>query len=198
SEGTTESYSYTFTDPGADSWTHLTSCGAHGLKSDDSFDQTSKSGSFKCTWSDNYAAESVSAKVTDNDAGFGSDSKSVDIANVAPTVNLSGATSANEGDSKHYTYSWSDPASADTFPSHSMDCGIHGHSSNDVFDASSKTGSFDCSWSDDSGAGTADVSVSVSDDDSGTGSDTKHVTVANVAPTAHVSGSSNVDEGSTH
>src|SRR5439155_23025635 len=53
-------------------------------------------------------------------------------------------------------------------------------------------------WSDGSGSGSADVSVSVSDDDGGIGSATKHVAVANVAPTAHVTGMANVDEGSTH
>jgi len=52
--------------------------------------------------------------------------------------------------------------------------------SNPAFDASTKTGSFDCTWSDDSGLGMADVSASVTDDDGDTGSDTIHVTVANV------------------
>jgi hypothetical protein len=181
-EGTTESYSYTFTDPGADTWTHTTSCGAHGSLSDDSFDQATKSGSFKCTWADNYLVESVSATVTDDDTGSGSDSKLVDIANVKPMVTLSGLMSANEGDTKSYTYSWTDPGSADTFPSHFVGCGSHGTASSEVFDGIAKTGSFDCTWSDDSGAATSEVTVSVSDDDSGTGGATKHVTVANLAP----------------
>src|SRR5207247_3837301 len=54
-EGATESYSYTFTDTGADTWTHTASC-AHGVVSADTFDSTTKSGSFKCTWADNYLA----------------------------------------------------------------------------------------------------------------------------------------------
>src|SRR5205823_4457935 len=59
-EGTTETYSYTFTDPGsADTWTHATSCGAHGSRSADSFDQSTKAGSFKCTWPDNYTGEAA-------------------------------------------------------------------------------------------------------------------------------------------
>src|SRR5204863_3465450 len=111
-----------------------------------------------------------------------SDSKSVNISNVPPSVTLNGATTANEGGTNHYTYSWTDPGTADTFPSHSVSCGIHGSASNDNFDGSAKTGSFDCTWSDDSGAGSTDVSASVTDDDLGNGSDTKHVTVANLAP----------------
>src|SRR5207237_4968543 len=153
--------------------------------------------SFKCTWPDNYTGESVSAQVTDKDGGVGSDSKSVDVANVAPTVHLSGTNSANEGDTKHYSYSWTDPGSADTFPRHSVGCGVHGTASNSSFDATGQTGSFDCTWSDDSGAGTADVSASVSDDDGGTGSDTIHVAVANVAPTATFGNDGPVDEGSS-
>jgi uncharacterized protein YodC (DUF2158 family) len=197
-EGTTESYSYTFTDPGSlDSWTHSTSCGAHGIASNDTFSQATKSGSFKCTWPDNYTAEQVSATVTDNNGGAGTDTKSVNVANVAPAVTLTGPTSANEGDTKHYTYSWTDPSSADTFPSHAVSCGAHGSASNDVFTASSKTGSFDCTWNDDSGSGTADVTANVTDDDGGIGTDVKHVSVANVAPTVTLTGSTSANEGDT-
>ena len=45
-----------------------------------------------------------------------------------------------------------------------------------------KSGSFDCTFSDDSGAGTFTVSATVTDDDTGAGSDTKQVDVDNVAP----------------
>ena len=110
-EGTSETYSYTFTDSGADTWTHLTSCGAHGTKSTDSFDQATKSGSFKCTWPDNYTGETVSATVTDDDGGVGSDSKSVNIANVAPTLTISGASAINEGATYSLSLSSSDAGS---------------------------------------------------------------------------------------
>ena len=92
---------------------------------------------------------------------------------------------ANEGDTKTYTYSWTDPGTADTFPAagNSVDCGINGTASTVVFTPASKTGSFDCTWSDDSGAGTADVKATVTDDDGGADTDTINVTVANVAPT---------------
>jgi hypothetical protein len=85
-EGDTKSYSYTFTDPGADTWTHAVSCGAHGAVSNDAFSQATKSGSFDCTWMDNYVDEAVSATVNDDDGGTDTDTILVDIANLNPVV----------------------------------------------------------------------------------------------------------------
>jgi hypothetical protein len=185
-EGDTKHYTYSWTDPSsADTFpSHSVDCGIHGTASNDANNATAKTGSFDCTWNDDSGSGTadVTASVTDNNGGTGSDTKHVTVANVAPTVTLTGPTSANEGDTKHYTYSWTDPSSADTFPTHPVNCGTHGTASNAIFDGSAKTGSFDCTWNDDSGSGTADVTASVTDDNGGTGSDTKHVTVVNVAP----------------
>src|SRR6266536_6103402 len=68
-------------------------------------------------------------------------------------------------------------------PVNSVDCGVNGTPSNEVFTPATKSGSFDCTWSDDSGAGTAAVKATVGDDDAGTDTDTVNVTVGNVAPT---------------
>src|SRR5439155_5844454 len=113
-------------------------------------------------------------------------------------VTLSGLATANEGDTNSYSYSWTDPGTADTFPiaGNSVSCGVHGTASAVVFTPASKTGSFDCTWADDSGLGTADVKASVTDDDGGVGSDTINVTVANVAPSATFHAPASVDEGS--
>ncbi|HEX3255750.1 MAG TPA: Ig-like domain-containing protein [Gaiellaceae bacterium] len=292
-EGDTKSYTYSWTDPGsADTFPaagNSVSCGTHGTSSDEVFDPSSKSGSFKCHWTDDSGAGTadVKATVTDDDGGVGSDtihvavanvapsatftapssvnegsdihvsltdvvdpgtgdthqyrfkcgasdwtdygndsthacptadngtvtvkgqvrdddggesaiySADVTVNNVAPTVALVGAASADEGDTKSYTYSWTDPGTADTFPAggNSVTCGTHGTSSDEVFDPSSRTGSFKCHWTDDSGAGTADVSASVTDDDDGVGSDTIHVSVANVAPKVNLTGPDSVNEG---
>ena len=114
-------------------------------------------------------------KVTDGTAVSNEPSFSVSVSDVAPTVTLLGPASADEGDSKHYTYSWTDPGSADTFPDHSVNCGVHGSASNELFDGSAKTGSFDCTWSDDSGANTfTTVAVAVTDDDNGVGFDSQN------------------------
>src|SRR5256886_16255857 len=89
-----------------------------------------------------------------------------------------------------YSYSWTDPGSADTFPAagNSVDCGSNGTASAKVFDPATQTGSFKCKWADDSGAGTVTVKATVTDDDGGVGSDSKLVTVKNVAPTVTLSG----------
>src|SRR5206468_549999 len=128
------------------------------------------------------------------------DTVNVTVSNVAPTVSLTGSASANEGDTKSYSYSWTDPGTGDTFPAaaNSVDCGVNGTASNVLFTPASKTGSFDCTWSNDSGAGTADVTATVGDDDGGTDTDTVNVTVSNVAPTVTLSGADHVSEGSTH
>ncbi len=47
-------------------------------------------GSFNCTWADNFANEDVSVDVSDDDGGTDCDAISVDVANVKPSVSLSG------------------------------------------------------------------------------------------------------------
>jgi hypothetical protein len=145
------------------------------------------------TTSDSY---SIGVTVTDDDTGSASKSTSVTVNNVAPSVTLTGPTTANEGDTKSYSYSWTDPGTLDTF-THGVSCGIHGIASADVFNAGTKTGSFDCTWSDDSGAGTATVTATVTDDDSGAGSGTKYVKVSNVNPAVTAAANQSTNEGAS-
>jgi len=142
----------------------------------------------------------VTVTVTDKNGDSDSETFQVTVANVPPTVTLTGPASANEGGTESYSYSWTDPGSADTFPAlgNSVDCGVHGTSSDEIFTPGSKTGSFNCHWTDDSGAGTADVSATVTDDDGGADTDTINVSVANVAPSVELTGDTTVDEGSSH
>jgi hypothetical protein len=119
---------------------------------------------------------------------------------VAPSVTLTGPAAANEGDTKSYSYSWTDPGSGDTFPvaGNSVDCGPKGTASDAVFTPATKTGSFKCTFSDDSGAGTFAVKATVGDDDGGSGTDTVNVAVANVAPTiAFTAAPATANEGDT-
>ena len=128
----------------------------------------------------------MTVKVTDKNGDSDTKTFTVSVANVAPTVTLLAAASANEGDTNSYNYTWTDPGSPDTFPpaGNSVTCGPKGTASDVVFTASSKSGSFKCKFGDDSGAGTFEVKATVTDDDGGVGSDTKNVDVDNVAPTA--------------
>jgi hypothetical protein len=143
------------------------------------------------TSSDVYA---VSWTLTDDDTGAASSSANITVANVAPTVTLTGPTTANEGDTQSYSYSWTDPGTLDTF-TNSVGCGTHGTASNQVFDTTAKTGSFDCIWSDDSGGGTATVFVTVTDDDTGAGTGTKFVKVSNVNPIVTAAANQSANEG---
>jgi hypothetical protein len=184
SEGSTVSYSYTFTDPGADTWTHVTSCGANGTKSDDVFTPATKSGSFKCTWADNFASQIVSARVDDDDGGSDTDSINVTVNNVAPEVTLTGPASASEGSTVSYSYTFTDPG-ADTW-TRTVSCGSSGTVSNSSFNSATKSGSFDCQFTDDNPTGTSSdtsiVMATVTDDDGGSDSDSINVTVSNVIP----------------
>jgi hypothetical protein len=203
-EGGLVAFSYSWTDPGtADTFPaagNSVACGPKGIVSDKVFTPASRSGSFKCTFTDDSGAGTfaVTATVTDDDGGAGSDTTQIDVNNAPPAVTLSGPVSADEGDAVSYSYSWTDPGSADTFPAagNAVDCGPKGTASDEVFTPASRSGSFKCTFTDDSGAGTLAVTATITDDDGGVGSDTEQVAVANVAPTASFGDDGPVDEGS--
>jgi hypothetical protein len=86
-EGDTESYSYTLSDPGADTFTLVSAnCGADGEPSNSTFDPNTGTGSFDCTFPDGPATTGISVTVEDDDGGSGSDSILVTVSNVAPTI----------------------------------------------------------------------------------------------------------------
>ena len=149
------------------------------------------------TPADNY---NVTITVTDNGTTNGqpdpksdSDSLVVTVNNVAPAVTLTGTgpPSANEGDTKTYTFDTTDPGTADTFVLVARSCGANGSVTGSVvFNAATGDGSFSCSFPDDNPTGTSSdpstVSVTISDDDGGTDSDSLVVTVNNVAPSVTI------------
>jgi hypothetical protein len=107
------------------------------------------------------------------------------VNNVAPaTAFTSAPATANEGQTKTYEFSVSDPG-ADTY-SASYDCGTDGSYVADSFsiggNSGSQTGSFQCFFPD--GPATPTVSISFTDSDGAEGNTaTREVTVNNVAPT---------------
>jgi hypothetical protein len=199
SEGDSTTVTVSFTD--SDSGDGHTCTFAWG---DGSSPTTVVAGATSCSASHAYvddnptgtAADSYTVNVTVTDDGTTDgapdpmndvDSTSVTVSNLAPVVTIDGGpTSVNEGDAaSHYTYSWTDPGD-DTW-TRTTSCGATGVKSNDAFDTTLKTGSFDCAWADDVGlAGSSSdietVSVSVADDDSGTDTKTRDITVNNLAP----------------
>jgi len=115
--------------------------------------------------------------------------------NVAPTVTLTGPTGANEGDTKSYSFTTSDPDVLDTFSLVSQSCGANGTLSNAAFNLTTGAGSFDCLFPD--GPASSTVSVQVKDsDDANSNIDSIGVTIANVAPTVTLTGPTSAEEGS--
>jgi len=136
------------------------------------------SNSISCSYGDD-GDFTVNVLVEDDDGGSAISSTVVSVNNVAPTVTLLGLNSVDEGQTKTYSYTVSDPGS-DTFTLDSESCGTAGTLSNSSFNSGTGAGSFDCTFPD--GPATSIVSVTVSDDDGGSGSTSREVTVQNVAP----------------
>jgi hypothetical protein len=206
-EGTTQqTYGYTISDPGADTVSAVsTSCGANGTKVAGSDANTNTSGSFKCTFADGPAASTVSASATDSDGATGNlATQAVAVANVAPSVTLTGAAMADEGQTKSYAFTVSDPGQ-DTFAVEPgfPDCDA-GSTNNGTFVAGSLAvnasgGSFDCFFAD--GPSSANVKIQVRDSDAASDAASQSVqivAVANVAPTVTAPANQAADEGAAN
>ena len=181
-EGQTKTYSFTTSDPGADTFAVVSKgCGDAATISDYTFDPATGAGSFKCTFPDGPASSTVSVQVKDSDnAESNTDSIAVTIANVAPMVTLTGDASVNEGQTKTYSFTTSDPG-ADTFTVVSKGCGDAATISDYTFDPATGAGSFKCTFPD--GPASSTVSVQVKDSDNAkSNTDSIAVTIANVAP----------------
>ena len=129
--------------------------------------------------------------VTDKNGASGQATFSVSVANVKPTVTITGgATTANEGDTNTYTYTVTDPG--DDTITVVESCGANGNRTD-----TAAPNSFDCTFPD--GPASSTVQVTANDEDPGAGNtDQPLVTVANVAPTvAFTAGPVTVNEGAT-
>jgi hypothetical protein len=193
-EGQSRHYTFTSSDPGADTISlGSQSCGSGNTLSNAVFNADG-SGSFDCTFPDGPATSTVSVQVQDSDGALSNTSSViVNVQNVAPTVSLSGPTSANEGPGAvSYTFTTSDPG-ADTFSLAGQSCGVGNTLSNAVFNADG-SGSFDCTFPD--GPATSTVSVQVQDsDDALSNTSAIIVNVANLNPTATLSNNGPISEG---
>jgi PKD repeat protein len=119
----------------------------------------------------------VTLAVTDNNGAMGTDTATVTIENVAPAVVDAGSDQmVNEGATVSFSGSFTDPGSGDT---HTIEWNFG--------DDNTASGSLTPThvYVDD---GSYIVTLTVTDDDSGLGTDTASVTVNNVAPTAEAGG----------
>ena len=150
------------------------------------------------TWSWNYTPTdngTGSVTVTANDGKGGTTTDTFDwtASNVAPVVTLSGASTADEGQTKSYTFTAADPG-AEAFTQDSVTCGTGGNLSHSVFTPTTGSGSFDCAFPD--GSATPEVKVCLNDGDGGADCDAIEVTVSNVAPSATFNTPASVRAGS--
>ena len=200
-EGQTKSYTFTTSDPAGLNDTYsivATSGGSVGTITNLVFDSATGAGSFDVTFADGVATSTVSVQVKDSDDVL-SNVATIDVAvaNVAPTVSLLGPATANEGQTKSYTFTTSDPAGLnDTYSIVATSGGSVGTITNLVFDSATGAGSFDVTFAD--GVATSTVSVQVKDsDDVLSNVATIDVAVANVAPTVSLLGPATANEGQT-
>ena len=89
----THTYTFSFTDPGADTWTPSASCGTNGTLSElaldaDSLDDCYQTGLFKRAWSDHPARDQQRHRAASPSAtaigGSDTENKTVTVNNVAP------------------------------------------------------------------------------------------------------------------
>jgi putative hemolysin len=198
-EGTSHTYSFSVTDPGVDTFSVVSvSCGANGNQVGSTATTTS-GGSFVCSFPDGPASSTVSVQVKDSDNdNSNTATQTVAVANVAPTVAFTSApASANEGESKTYSFSVTDPG-VDTFTVLSVSCGSGG-SQVGTTTTTLGGGSFVCSFPDGPAGPIVSVQVKDSDNDNSNIA-TQTVTVANVAPTVSLSAGNDlsVTEGTQH
>jgi PKD repeat protein len=128
----------------------------------------------------------VTLTVTDEDGSTSTISHDIGITNAAPTVNLGNNQTVNEGDTVHFSGSFTDPGALD---SHTIQWNF-GDGSAVVTGTLTPSHVFNDN-------GVYSVTLTVTDDSGGIGTGTVTVTVNNVAPSATLSNSGPVDEGST-
>ncbi|MGH3087200.1 MAG: fibronectin type III domain-containing protein, partial [Rubrobacteraceae bacterium] len=191
-EGDVKTYTYTVTDPDDPEPEISESCGENGIKTD-----TTEPDSFECRFPDGPANSVVSVSADDGEA-TGGDEIEVHVANVAPSISLSGPATADEGDTKAYAYEVSDPGENDTHVIETS-CGENGVKveGSGAYDPETKEGGFECRFPD--GPATTEVAAKVTDSDGGVDSDDQKVVVAvaNVAPVVELAGDDAATEGQT-
>ena len=169
-EGTLISLTSSKSDPGsADTHTY-----AWSVKKDGSSYASGTTENFSFTPNDNGSYE-VELTITDDDGGSGSDTETISVTNVDPTATINGTpTSSSEGTLISSTSSKSDPGSADT---HTYAWSVTKNGSPYGSGGTSSTFSF---TPDDNAS--YEVTLTITDDDGGAGTDSESITVTNVAP----------------
>ncbi|MCK0505606.1 PKD domain-containing protein, partial [Aromatoleum anaerobium] len=187
-------------DGGGDGWTYQIDYGDGTVVSDTTL---VRSLDLNHLYADGDATHTVSVTVTDEPGESATDSFTLTVANVAPDVVLDGVTSVDEGATYTLAISGSDPAGAADTLGYTIDWG-DGSAAQSVTAAELATlgGSIDHVFTDDEdgpvNATARTISVTVADEDGGSRTETRDVTVNNVAPLIALAGAATGLVGQTY
>ena len=147
---------------------------------------------FRVSGSDQTSVSTSGLELLENTADFVG--ARIEVVRGAPTVSLSGDDSANEGDTRSYSFTITGLDGGFTIPGGFPDCGTGGTLVANSLSINDSGGIFDCFFGD--GPATPTVTFQVTDS-FGTDSNVSSipVTVSNVAPTVVLTGNSNASEG---
>ena len=193
-EGDTKTYAFGITDPDSTSFTFdvgYPQCGVGGTV-DGTPTLDASSGSFDCSFEDGPASPTLASRIRDATHASNVITRAVTVANVPPTVTLTGPDAADEGDTKAYTYTVTDPGT-DPNPLVTESCGAHGTRTD-----TATPDHFTCTFADGPNDTTVQVSANDGDLANHTGTDTIEVTVSNLPPVVELSGDATADEGDTN
>ncbi|WP_159690023.1 PKD domain-containing protein [Cognatazoarcus halotolerans] len=143
----------------------------------------------------NATARTITVTANDGDGGVTTQTHAVTVANVAPSIELSGADSVDEASS--YTLSLGsliDPG-ADTATGYSLDWGDGNVQSFSAAEFAALGGSIEHVYAD--GDASATITLTVTDEDGSFVAGTKTIAVNNVAPSLNIGGAGSIDEGDT-
>lgn len=195
-EGDTKHFAYTVSDSNGNPWTvssGFPTCGTGGTIVGSAV--VAGGGSFDCSFPNGPVSPVVKIQVEDSWAATSSVSTTVAVAEVAPTIVVSGPPTPNEGGVTKYTYVIDEPGSDVFTPvTTCVGAGSSKVSGTDLYTGGQHhtTGEFQCRWGNGPSAGSANVSAN-----GGSGSVT--TSVQNVAPSINVSGPTPAPEnGSTN
>ena len=184
-EGGTFTSAGSFTDPGADTWTATVDygdgAGAQPLT------LSGQTFAFSHVYADS-GIFTVTVNVADDDGGVGSDTATVTVNNVAPSVNAGADATINEGGTFTSAGSFTDPG-ADGWTA-SVDYGDG--SGAQPLTLSGQTFALSHLYAD---SGIFTVTVIVTDDNGDSGADSAQVIVNNVAPSVSAGPDATINEG---
>ena len=188
---TSYGYNLSVSDPGNDTWTLNTGCGANGSEWQESQFQV------WCGFFDGPGSSVVSATATDSDGASRTASVNVNVTNVNPQAALEAPASINEGQTATISltkggFSFQD-GEADTNAGlrYAFDCN-GGSLTSATYAGSGTANSTTCPTND---SGTKTVRAKIMDKDGGSNEYTKSITVNNVSPTATFNAPASANQG---